>query len=104
MEVGQKEAIICVKMDKNGRKVTIPIYIIDDAMCDEFKSLIRKKEEYQNSYLIKTVLPKNLFEQLEKADDITDYYISEKKLQFQIHGNDLEPYSLKMHMDNLKII
>ena len=108
MEKGKKEAIIYKKIDKFGKEVTIPIYMIDETLCQEFKYLVKKKEEYQTSSFVKKVLPKDLYEQVERRSALfenpTDQYKYEKDLQFKIHKFEFDPFILRKNIDNLKII
>ena len=107
MERGEKEVIIFKKPDRLGKMQTFHIYMIDDTLARDFKSLVKRKEENKNTSFIKKVLPKNLFEVVENkylSNDQFDKYKYEKELQFKMHKYELEPYSLVKHMDCLKVI
>ena len=108
MERGKKEAIIYKKLDRYGKEITIPIYMIDESLAKDFKYLVKKKEEYQNSSFVKKVLPKDLFEQVESRSSLyqnpTEQFKYEKELQFQIHKFEFDPFILRKNIDTLKII
>ena len=109
MEVGKKEVIICKKFDKNENMfVTSSIYMIDETLAHDFITSIQQKEEYKNSYLIKKLLPKDLFQQVENNSRIDRnpdvQYKAEKGKQLRIWKNDLEPYYLQNALNSIKII
>ena len=108
MNNGVKEAIIFKKTDRFGSDKEFTIYMIDETLAREFKSLVKRKEEYQNTWLVKKILPKDLYEQVEARSSLNENqiekYKAEKELQFNIKKYDLEPYSLRKHMNNLKVI
>ena len=108
MERGEKEVIIFKKPDKHGKIQTFHIYMIDDTLARDFKSLVKRKEEYQNTSFVKKILPKDLFDRVENNsllnENQIEQYKCEKELQFKMHKYEYEPYSLAKHMDSLKII
>ena len=108
MERAKKEVIIYTKKDINGKEIPTHIYMIDENLAKEYKSLVKKKEEYKNSWLIKNKLPKDLFDQVESRslikDNLSEQYDIEKNLQFQIHKYDNAPFLLKKALGTIKII
>ena len=52
---------VLINKDINGKEIPTHIYMIDENLAKEYKSLVKKKEEYKNSWLIKNKLPKDLF-------------------------------------------
>ena len=107
MERDEKEVIIFKKHDKYGAEITLPIYMINEAMSRDFKSLVKRKEERQNTRFVRNTLPKDLFEKVENNSLIKDpieRYKQEKESQFKIIKYNFEPYSLKKNLNKLKII
>ena len=108
MEKGEKQAIIFKKVDKQGNDKTIPLYIIDETIFNNFNTVLKRKEEYHKTFFVNKTLPKDLFQQLENNYlvnvDPIDKFKSEKELQFNIIKHDLQPIVLGKYMDNLKII
>ena len=108
MERASKEVIIFKKYDKHGDKIIMPIYMINEAMSRDFKSLVKRKEEYQNTWFVKNILPKDLFEQVESHSSLSENQIEqyglEKDSQFKIVKYNFEPYSLAKNYNNIKII
>ena len=109
MEVGKKEVIICKKFDKNeNRNMPYLIYMIDETLAHDYITSIQQKEEYTNSFIIKKLLPKDLFQQVEnnsRKDRNPDVqYKAEKGKQFRIWKNDLEPYCLQSALASIKVI
>ena len=108
MEESTKEAIIFKKFDRQGNERIIPLYIINESLAKDFKNIVKRKEEYQNTWFINKVLPKDLFQIVESKllpnKNPMEKYQYEKELQFKIHKYDFEPYSLAKHMNTLKVI
>ena len=108
MEKGEKQAIIFKKFDKQGKERTIPLYIIDETIANDFHNVLKRKEEYHKTYFVNKTLPKDLFQQLENNYlpnvNPIDKYKSEKELQFNIIKYDLEAIYLRKHFNNLKTI
>lgn len=112
MERAKKEVILYTKQDKIGKEIVIPIYMIDEALAKDFKLLLKKKEEYKNSYFTKNILPKNLlaivesrtFADIRKHLDINDQFKMEKEKQLTNRKYDIEPFLLRKAINTLKVI
>ena len=109
MESGKKEVIIYKKYDKKGDEIsTHTIYMIDEELAQEYITSIQQKEEYKNSYLVKKILPKDLFQQVENNSAIyanpVEQYKYEKDQQFKVNKYDNEPIYLQKALTSIKII
>lgn len=109
MEVGKKEVIMFRKFDRDGKEMSsLPIYMIDEELANEYITMVRQKEEYKNSSLIKKFLPKELFQQVESRSVIksnpVDQYKYEKDQQFKVYKYENEPYFLQNALTSIKIV
>ena len=108
MELGEKQAIIFKKFDKQGKERSIPLYIIDETTVKDFNDILKKKEEYHKTYFVNRILPKDLLQRLENNYLVNigpiDKYKSEKELQFNKINYDVEPTYLRDYLKNLKIV
>ena len=108
MERGKKDIIIFKKYEKQGKETIIPIYMIDEVLTKEFINSMKKREEYKNSWLVKNVLPKDLFNTIEmrsrKFENPTEQYNHEKELKFKLPKCDNDILYLSQQIDKLEII
>ena len=112
MERAKKEVILYTKKDKTGKEVVIPIYMIDETLAKDFKLLVKKKEEYKNSFFTRNILPKDLlaivesrtFADIRKELNINDQFKIEKDKQFTNRKYDNEPFLLRKAINTLKDI